>query len=70
MSVFLRYDAAPFGAGAKPLICPRLILQWAGLFRTLDLPQLGKRWAAMLCPQQPKLAQRPIDVLSTYGRIA
>lgn len=23
MSVFLRYDAAPFGAGAKLLICPQ-----------------------------------------------
>ncbi|BCH62161.1 hypothetical protein B7W85_25870 [Allorhizobium ampelinum] len=70
MSVFLRYDAAPFGAGAKVLICPRLILQWAGLFRTLDLRQLGKRLAAMLCPQQPILAQRPIGELSAGGRIA
>lgn len=23
MSVFLRYDAAPFGAGAKILLCPQ-----------------------------------------------
>jgi hypothetical protein len=70
MSVFLRYDAVPFGAGAKLLICPLLILQWAGLLRTLDLRQVGKRLAAMLCPQQPVSAQRPIGELSTCGRIA